>query len=260
MTRTPPASQTQKAYASDWAQFARWCRMHGQRPLPPSPERIACYLDDLARPAGHAAALSPASIARRLSGLSWALAQRGFTLDRTAAPIAAVLAAIRDGGRAPAKKTPISATDLQAMVATLPRDLRGLRDRALLLIGFAAGLRRSDIVALEIGGTASLQIRDTGAMVTLPRKTGWEAVEIPRGPNDQTCPVHALEQWLHFARITSGPVFVAVSRDGKRALKSRLNDRHVARLVKETALAAGLRADLPKAERLRLYSGRSLRP
>ena len=90
-------------------------------------------------------------------------------------------------------------------------------------------------------------------------KTGWRDAEIVRGSSDQTCPVHALEQWLHYAKIGFGAVLVGVSRDGKRALERRLNDKHVVRLIKRTGLDAGLRPDLPPAERLRLYSGHSLR-
>jgi integrase len=84
-------------------------------------------------------------------------------------------------------------------------------------------------------------------------------VEVGRGSSPRTCPVHAVEQWLHFAKISFGPVFTRMSRDDTRALGDRLNDRHVARLIKRTVLAAGLRPDLPEAERLALYSGHSLR-
>lgn len=80
-----------------------------------------------------------------------------------------------------------------------------------------------------------------------------------QGTSDQTCPVHALAQWLHFAKISFGRIFVGTSRDGKRASETRLNDKHVARLIKSCARDAGLRPDLPEAERLRLFSGHSLR-
>ena len=66
----------------------------------------------------------------------------------------------------------------------------------------------------------------------LNAKTGWREVEIGRGSKDQNCPVHALEQWLHYAKIDFGPVFVGTSHDGKRASETRLNDKHVARLIK----------------------------
>jgi integrase len=98
-----------------------------------------------------------------------------------------------------------------------------------------------------------------GVLLILRGKTGWREVEVARGTSDQTCPVHALEQWLHYARIDFGPLFVAVSRNGLRATGERLSDKHVSRLIKQTVENAGLRPELSKAERLRLFSGHSLR-
>lgn len=264
--RAAASENTLKAYARDWAHFTRWCRLKGTDPLSPSPEMIGLYLADLAAPAGNAPALSVSTIERRLSGLAWNYAQRGLTLDRKNRHIATVLAGIkRKHARPPVQKEAIGAEDILAMLATLPHDLRGLRDRAILLIGYAGGLRRSEIVSLDVGKDDTpdsggwIGIFEGGALLTLNAKTGWREVEIGRGSTDQTCPVHALEQWLHFARIDFGPIFTRTSRDGKRALGTRLNDKHVARLIKRTVLAAGIRADLPEKDRLRLFSGHSLR-
>ncbi|MFG6589279.1 tyrosine-type recombinase/integrase [Sulfitobacter sp. MOLA879] len=260
------AENTNKAYAADWKHFARWCRLKGAEPLPPSSEMIGLYLADLAAPTNGSPTLSVSTIERRLSGLAWNYAQRGFTLDRKNRHIASVLAGIkRKHARPPVQKEAIQAEDILAMVATLSYDLRGLRDRAILLLGYAGGLRRSEIVSLDIhkddtpdsGGW--IEIMEKGALLTLNAKTGWREVEIGRGSKDQTCPVHALEQWLHFAKIDFGPVFVGTSRDGKRASETRLNDKHVARLIKRTILDAGIRSELPEKDRLALFSGHSLR-
>tara|TARA_R110002049_G_scaffold207986_1_gene378384 strand:- start:4968 stop:6065 length:1098 start_codon:yes stop_codon:yes gene_type:complete len=260
------AENTNKAYAADWKHFARWCRLRGTAPLPPSSEMISLYLTDLAAPTGATPALSVSTIERRLSGLAWHYAQRGFTLDRKDRHIASVLAGIkRKHARPPLQKEAVSVEDIISMVATLPYDLRGLRDRAILLLGYAGGLRRSEIVSLDrhkddtpnSGGW--IEIFDKGALLTLNAKTGWREVEIGRGSSDQTCPVHALEQWLHFAKIDFGPIFVGISRDGKRASEARLNDKHIARLIKRTVLDAGVRSELPEKDRLALFSGHSLR-
>ena len=264
--RAAASENTLRAYAKDWAHFARWCRMRGADPLPPSPELIGLYIADLAAPQNRTPALSVASIERRLSGLAWGYAQRGFDMDRKNRHIATVLAGIRrKHARPPAQKEAILPEDIRDMLTTLPHDLRGLRDRAILLIGFAGGLRRSEIVSLDHGKDDTpdsggwVEILDEGALLTLRGKTGWREVEIARGSTDQTCPVHALTQWLHYASIDFGPIFVAVSRNGLKATRDRLSDKHIARLIKQTVEEARLRPELTKAERLQLYSGHSLR-
>ena len=97
-----------------------------------------------------------------------------------------------------------------------PSDLRNLRDRAILLLGFAGGLRRSEIVGLVMSpedlleGSGWPEFFDDGVLLTLRGKTGWREVEIGRGSTERTCPVAALEAWLKFARIARGPLFRAV--------------------------------------------------
>ena len=264
--RSAASENTVKAYAKDWAQFARWCRMRGADPLPPAPQLLGLYIADLAVPAGKTPALSVSSIERRLSGRTWGYAQRGERLDRKDRHIATVLAGIRRRDACPpVQKEAILPEDLREMLATLPLDLRGLRDRAILLIGFAGGLRRSEIVSLDHGKDDTpdsggwVEILEDGVLLTLRGKTGWREVEIARGSSDQTCPVHALTQWLHYARIDFGPLFVAVSRNGLKATSERLSDKLVARLIKQAVEDAGLRPELSKTERLALYSGHSLR-
>ncbi len=270
--RQAASENTLKAYAKDWAHFARWCRMRGADPLPASPPLIGLYIADLAAPGGKTPSqsafrpLSVSSIERRLSGLTWGYAQRGERLDRKDRHIASVLAGIRrKHARPPTQKEAILPEDLRDMLAALPHDLRGLRDRAILLIGFAGGLRRSEIVALDYGKDDTpdsggwVEVLEEGVLITLRGKTGWREVEIARGSSDQTCPVHALTQWLHYAKIDFGPLFVAVSRNGLKATAERLSDKHVARLIKTCVEAAGVHPELSKAERLALFSGHSLR-
>ena len=264
--RQATADNTNAAYKADWAHFTSWCRRRGADPLPPSPELLGLYITNCASPDNGTPALSVATIERRLSGLAWQYQQRGFALDRRDRHIATVLAGIRrKHTRPPVQKEAILAEDILDMIATLSYGLRDQRDRAILLIGYAGGLRRSEIVSLDINrddtedGKGWIAIENRGLILTLTGKTGWREVEIGRGSSDATCPVHALEQYLHYAKINFGPLFQRISRDDRKATGDRLSDKHVARLIKKTVLAASIRADLPEKERLALFSGHSLR-
>jgi integrase len=263
------SANTRRAYASDWKHFSAWCRRQNLPPLPPDPQIVGLYITACA--SGAAAAdrkpNSVTTIERRLSALSWNYAQRSQPLDRKDRHIATVLAGIRNThGRPPLQKEAVLPEDVIAMLETLDRaGLRGLRDRAMLLVGFAGGLRRSEIVALDVGreqtedGGGWVEILDKGMLVTLRGKTGWREVEIGRGSSDATCPVVALQTWLKLARIGHGPLFRRVTGQGKDVGPDRLTDQQVARLVKRAALAAGVRGDLSEGEREQKFAGHSLR-
>ncbi|ANP89255.1 site-specific integrase [Rhizobium leguminosarum] len=271
------SANTRKAYASDWKHFSGWCRRQGLEILPPNPHTVGLYItacaggSDAVTASGAAIAgrkpNSVTTIERRLSAITWNYAQRGTPLDRRDRHIATVLAGIRNTHAAPPRqKEAVLPEHLIAMLETLPRGtLRGLRDRAMLLIGFAGGLRRSEIVGLDVGRDQTkdsrgwVEILDKGMVVTVRGKRGWREVEIGRGSSDATCPVVALRTWLNLARIAHGPLFRRVTGQGKDVGSDRLLDQEVARLVKKVALAAGVRPDLTEAERAEKFSGHSLR-
>jgi len=263
------SANTRRAYAADWKHFASWCRRQGVEMSPPDPQVVGLYITACASgtATGDKKPNSVSTIERRLSSLTWNYAQRGQPLDRKNRHIATVMAGIRNRHAAPPRqKEAVLPEDLIAMLETLDRGtLRGLRDRTMLLLGFTGGLRRSEVVGLDCGrdqtedGRGWFEILDKGILVTLRGKTGWREVEIGRGSSDTTCPVVALETWLKLARIAHGPLFRRVTGQGKAVGADRLNDQEVARLVKRTALAAGVRGDLPEGERGRLFAGHSLR-
>jgi len=263
------SANTRRAYASDWKHFASWCRRQAAEMFPPEPQLVGLYITACAsgKATGDRKPNSVSTIERRLSSLSWNYAQRGQSLNRTDRHIATVMAGIRNKHASPPRqKEAILPENLVAMLETLERGtLRGLRDRAMLLLGFAGGLRRSEIVGLDVGrsqtedGRGWIEIFDKGMLVNLRGKTGWREVEVGRGSSDATCPVVALETWLKLARIAHGPLFRRVTGQGKKVGAERLNDQEVARLVKRTALAAGVRGDLPEGERAQKFAGHSLR-
>jgi integrase len=261
------------------------------------------------------APVSVATLERRLSGIAWHCRQLGQPLDAQDRHIATVLAGIRRAhGRPPVQKEAIFADELLAMLSVLDMDLRGLRDRAMLAIGFAGGLRRSEITGLDCGpdqsedATGWIEIfpsgadvssagkktsadvssasgkhgakrssaagdgaasedgsdvsragNDGGLLLTINGKTGWREVEIGRGSRSLTCPVAMLETWMRLGRVAHGPLFRRVTKKNAGVTAERLTDKHVARLVQKTALAAGIRGDLSEGERKLAFSGHSLR-
>jgi integrase len=262
--RSAQADNTQRAYAADWKMFASWLRRQGLAETPPDPEAVGLYLASQVEPGG--AELSVATLERRLSGIAWRYRQLGQPLEIRDRHIATVLAGIRRRhGRPPLQKAAIFADELLAMLAVLDMDLRGLRDRAILAIGFAGGLRRSEIVGLDCGlgqtedGSGWVEILPEGALLTIRGKTGWREVEIGRGSRPDTCPVALLETWMRLGRIGHGPLFRAIARKNGGVSAGRLTDKHVVRLVKTCALAAGLRGDLAEGERRLAFGGHSLR-
>ncbi|SFL11507.1 Site-specific recombinase XerD [Mesorhizobium albiziae] len=263
------SANTRRAYASDWRHFTSWCRRQGLETFPPDPEVVGLYITARASGAatGDKKPNSVSTIERCLSSLTWNYSQRGQPLDRKDRHIATVMAGIRNThAKPPVQKEAILPGDLLAMLETLDRGtLRGLRDRTMLLLGFAGGLRRSEIVGLDVGrdqtedSSGWIEVFDKGMLVTLRGKTGWREVEIGHGSSDTTCPVVALQTWLKLARIAHGPLFRRVTGHGKAVGAERLNGQEVARLVKRAALAAGVRGDLSEGERGKKFAGHSLR-
>ncbi|MBG0796993.1 tyrosine-type recombinase/integrase [Methylocystis sp. L43] len=264
--RNARSENTRRAYEADWRQFAAWLRRQGLDPLPPDPQTVGLYLTACMEGVRGREPVSVATLERRLAGICWHYRQRGAPLDTSDRHISTVLAGIRRAhGRPPVQKEAIFADELLAMLATLEMDLRGIRDRAILALGFAGGLRRSEIVGLDCGpdqtedGSGWVEILEGGAVLQISGKTGWREVEIGRGSRPETCPVALLETWMRLGRISQGPLFRPIARKNGGVSPERLTDKHVARLVQKTALAAGIRGDLSEGERRLAFSGHSLR-
>ena len=243
------AASTWRAYESDWARFRAWCAAVKRPALPAEPATVALFLAAEAQ-LGRA----PATLGRRLAAIRLMHVGAKVAPPHDALEVAEVMRGIRRAGQRPAaQKAPVLDEDVKRMCAALEADtLQGVRDRALLLLGFAGALRRSELVALDV---EHLTYPPEGLQIRIPRsKTDQEGegqiIAIPRVPDSPYCPVRALQAWLHAAGITTGAVFRRLHR-GPALGATRLSAQSVALIVKALATRIGLDA--------RRYAGHSLR-
>jgi integrase len=159
--RNSKAPATERAYASDWRGFEAWCNGAGLAALPASPATVGAYLAD------RAGNLKVATLGRRIAAIITAHRMAGFQLDGKHPAISAVLGGIarRFGARQDAK-TAILTAELRRLLRALPATAAGTRDAAILLIGFAGAVRRSELAALDV---EDLEVGDQGLIVTIRR-------------------------------------------------------------------------------------------
>lgn len=247
------APNTRRAYRADWSAFTGWCEREGIPSLPAQPVTVANYLAACADGDGEQASLAVATLERRLVAISRAHQLAGYASPCKDEWVRTVMKGIRrEHSAAQHQVAPIGVTVLRQALAALPESLLGARDRALLLLGFCAALRRSELVGLDV---ADLKFVPEGMVLTVRRsKTDQEgegvAKGIPLGANAATCPVRAVQAWIKAAGLKEGPLFRPLDRHGT-VRKKRLNGSDVAVIVKRSVAAAGFAPDL--------YSGHSLR-
>lgn len=238
--RRAKSINTTRAYASDWRQFESWCDERGIDPLPARPEAVATWLAVLAQ-AGRA----DSTIGRHLAAIGWQHRQQGHappTARDERMVIADTLAGIRREARArPSnRKAAIAAADLMKMIAAV-RGIgsKAVRDRAILALGLASALRRSELVGLQLD---DVQLVKEGARITIRHsKTDQEGEgQVIAVPNGQTIlPVARLKAWLAVRGEAPGPLFTRFAAYGAMTELS-MSDRAVARLVQKYAALVGL--------------------
>ena len=233
------ADNTRRAYAADWRDFTAWCTTNVLHSLPAAPATVALYIADLAE------RCKVATIERRLAALSQAHQLAGYPSPTKDEYVRTVLKGIRrvaaERGIRQRQAAPAVTQVIRAMVATLDSDPCGIRDRALLVLGFAGAFRRSEIVSLDV---ADLAFTQDGLVVKLRRsKTDQEGrcetKGIPYGSNPATCPVRAVRAWLDTTELTHGALFRPIDRWGNIS-PARLSDRAVTLVIKRAAERAGL--------------------
>jgi site-specific recombinase XerD len=245
LAKAEKAASTRKAYTTDFRLFREWCDARGVPALPAVPETVASYL------AAHAASSKPSTLGRRIAAIRYAHKLAGLEPPTDAEGVKATMRGIRRTfGGARVRKVPAIAAKMRTMAALAPDRLTGLRDRALLLVGFAGAFRRSELVALDV---ADIEETETGMLARIrhsktDQESQGETIAISRG--DIACPVKALREWLQAAGIESGAIFRPIDKGGT-VRTSRLTCRSVANIVKAYATAAGFDAAT--------FSGHSLR-
>lgn len=239
---------TRRAYRASLKAFATWCNEQGCSSLPAAPEMVARYFTSMA-----VAGKKLATIHRAKAAIDVAHKLSGHAPPCRDVRVQAVLSGIaRRIGRAPEQKEPLVTEDLRRVLLHVGSGLKGLRDRAILLLGFASAMRRSELVALTV---RDVEFTVEGLLIHVRRsKTDQQGrgtvLGVPCGASPETCPVRALQAWLEAAGIEAGPIFRGVSRHGRLAEKG-LSPAVVARVVKEYVEAAGLDPDLFGAHSLR---------
>ncbi len=239
------AAGTVRAYASDWRDFAAWCRAAGRVSLPAEPDTVRLYLcDQLDR-------WKVSTVERRLAAIVVQHRDAGAKAPTDDDTRLLLRAARRQRGTKPAQKTAVTVADLRVMLRECARSALGIRDRALLLVGFATGLRRSELVALD---RSDVRMVSQGAVVAVRRaKNDQEGagreIGLFRAKTAALCPVRALEHWLSVLPW-DGPLFVSCGPCGELT-RARLAAEGVAEVVKRYAERAGLDPDVYGAHSLR---------
>ncbi|WP_353509459.1 tyrosine-type recombinase/integrase [Intrasporangium sp.] len=232
------AASTRKVYAFAWGRWMRWCSGRGIMSFPAEPAAVCAYLTECAEQR-----LSLATIDSACSAIAHQHRSHGVSDPIAHDAVRQVRRGLRRIiGRAPRRPArPLSVAELRQIVAAIDRATdRGVRDTALLLLGFAGALRRTELAALTL---ADLEAKPGGLLLHLRRsKTDQEArgqvVGIAHGQHPLTDPIAALDAWLALRGTAPGPVFTSL-RPGGPPLRP-LSGNAVSTLVKERALAAGL--------------------
>jgi site-specific recombinase XerD len=233
--RAEKAAATIRAYKTDFAIFEAWCAERLASALPAVPEALCAFMAFEAD-----RGIRPSTLSRRVAAIRHAHRLVGLELPTDDERVRAVMRGIRRRlSAAPRKKMPATSDRIVAMAPVASERLSQLRDRGLVLLGFASAMRRSELVALDI---EDIEFVSGGLRVTIrSSKTDPEGhgaiIAIPHG--SVACPVGALAAWIGAATITAGPIFRPIAK-GQHIQNARLTDRSVANIVKAHAARVGL--------------------
>jgi integrase len=244
------SESTIDSYESDWNDFCDWCTYHKQQSFPASPETVVNYINDLADYA------KISTIRRRISAIS-----ENYNAANPPVPNPcrewivreALTGLSRHKGAAQKGKTPIYWEEIQRIVSDLdPKNIRDIRDKAVLLVGFMGAFRRSEISGLDV---EDLAFYPQGMVITIRQsKTDQsgegQQVGIPYIKDKRMDAILAVKEWMKAGGITEGPLFRSILKSGKPS-KKRLSDKSINLIVKSRMASIGADPDLYGAHSLR---------
>ncbi len=246
------ALNTVRAYKSDFKDFGLFCVQNGFKTLPSDPKIVSLYLTSLSTKQ-----VKLSTIKRRLVSIGVIHKMKGHYLDTKHPVIVENLMGIkRRKGTVQKGKKPILINDLKKILKVIDeeniKDIKKLRDKSIILIGFSGGFRRNEIVSID---HEDLDFVHEGLKITVKRsKTdqfGEGSVKaLPYFEDSVYCPVTILQRWLNISKITKGPIFRRFSK-GLKLTNYRLTDQSVALLIKNYLNKTGIDS--------KNYSGHSLR-
>ena len=247
------AINTVRAYKSDFKDFALFCVQNGFKSLPSEPKIVSLYLTHLSTKE-----VKMSTLKRKLVSIGVIHKLKGHYLD-TKHPIIIenVMGIKRRKGSIQKGKKPLLINTLKSIINVIDEynkneDLKRLRDRSIILIGFSGGFRRNEIVSIDY---YDLEFVNEGLKINLKKSKTDQFGEgmikaIPYFDNTQYCPVISLKNWIKISNILSGPLFRRFSKGSKLSV-NRLTDQTVALLIKKYLKLANIDS--------KNYSGHSLR-
>ena len=246
------ANNTVRAYKSDFNDFSLFCVQNGYKSLPSETKIVSLYLTYLSTKG-----IKMSTLKRRLVSIGVIHRLKGHYLDtKHPSIIENIMGIKRRKGSIQKGKKPILINDLRLIINVIDQqqnqDIKKLRDRSIILIGFSGGFRRNEIVSLDY---EDLDFVSEGLKIDIKRSKTDQFGEgskkaLPYFDNSQYCPVVSLQKWLKISNINSGALFRRFSK-GSKLSENRLTDQTVALLIKEYLQLAGIDS--------KNYSGHSLR-
>ena len=246
------ATNTVRAYKSDFKDFCLFCAQNGFKPLPSDPKIVSLYLTYLSTKDNKMSTLK-----RRLVSIGVIHKLKGYYLDtKHPSIIENIMGIKRRNGSFQKGKKPILINYLKLIIDVIDQekkeDIKKLRDRSIILIGFSGGFRRNEIVALDY---EDLDFVPEGLKIDIKRSKTDQFGEgskkaLPYFDNSKYCPVISLQKWIKMSKINSGSLFRRFTK-GSKLSENRLTDQTVALLIKAYLQLAGIDS--------KNYSGHSLR-